>query len=173
MANYLLGRIPEIRDFLLCVDPFEAKGSRMRNLKPLKEGIAWLKGGHVLAVFPAGAVSHLDMQKREITDPAWHRSIARMALNARAPVLPVFFEGTNSLIFQVAGMIHPKLRTALLPHELLNKGKKTIRVRMGNLIPFEKMGAFDTDEKLVTYLRMRTYALRHRRATERRPPCFR
>ncbi len=60
-------------------------------------------------------------------------------------------------------MIHPKLRTALLPHELLNKADKTIRLRIGSPIPFEKVGTFDTDEKLVTYLRMRTYALKHRR----------
>jgi putative hemolysin len=69
-------------------------------------------------------------------------------------------------------MMHPKLRTALLPHELLNKGKKSIKVRIGNAIPFSRLTGFRDDEKLVTYLRMRTYALRHRSLdrADRRPP---
>ncbi len=162
MANYLLGRIPELRQILLCVDPFETTASRARNLKPLKDGMGWLKGGHALAVFPAGSVSHVDLHQRRIVDPQWHQSIGRMAQKTQSAVLPIFFEGSNSLFFQLAGIIHPKLRTALLPHEFLNKGNKTVRVRIGNIIPFEKLTAFDTDEKLVTYLRMRTYALKYR-----------
>ncbi len=162
MANYILGRIPELRPILLPVDPFGAKASQARNLKSLREGMGWLKGGHALAVFPAGTVSHVDLHQRRIADPAWHQSIGRMAQKSRSSVLPVFFEGSNSLVFQLAGIIHPKLRTALLPHEFLNKGNKTIKVRIGNVIPFEKVNAFDTDEKLATYLRMRTYALKYR-----------
>ena len=166
MANFLLARIPELRELLLCVDPFQGKKSTARNIRPLKEGIAWLKQGHVLVAFPAGEVSHVEVRSREIVDPAWHRSIGRMARSAKARMIPVFFEGANSFMFQLAGMIHPKFRTALLPHELLNKGSKTIRVRIGSPIPFERIEGFDTDEKLITYLRMRTYALKVRK---RRP----
>lgn len=162
MANFLLGRIPELRELLFCVDPFQKKESVARNLRPLKEAMVWLKRGHVLAAFPGGEVSHLDLRAREIIDPAWHYSIGRMARNCGARVVPVFFEGANSMVFQLAGMIHPKLRTALLPHELLNKADRTIKVRVGSPIPAEKMEAFDTDEKLITYLRMRTYALKNR-----------
>ena len=162
MANYLLGRIPELRQILLCVDPFETKASLVRNLKPLRDGIGWLKAGHALAAFPAGSVSHVDLRRRRIVDPGWHQSVARMAQKSQSAVLPVFFDGSNSLVFQLAGMVHPKLRTALLPHEFLNKGRKTIKVRIGNVIPYDKVLAFDTDDKLVTYLRMRTYALKYR-----------
>lgn len=162
MANYLLGRIPELREILLCVDPFETKASLARNLKPLRNGISWLKAGHALAAFPAGSVSHVDLRQRRIIDPAWHQSVARMAQVSQSAVLPVFFEGSNSVVFQLAGIIHPKLRTALLPHEFLNKGRKTIRVRIGNVIPHDRVLAFESDDKLVSYLRMRTYALKYR-----------
>ena len=162
MANYLLGRIPELRQILLCVDPFETKAYFVRNLTPLRDGIGWLKEGHALAAFPAGSVSHVDLRRRRIVDPGWHRSIARMAQKSQSAVLPVFFEGSNSLVFQLAGMIHPKLRTAMLPHEFLNKARKTIKVRIGNVIPYEKVLVFDGDDKLVAYMRMRTYALKYR-----------
>jgi putative hemolysin len=161
MANYLLGRIPELRDLLLCVDPFGTRAATMRNARPLKEALKWLQGGHALAVFPAGSVSHLHVRERKVIDPEWNTTIARLVHKAQAYALPVFFDGANSLFFQLAGMIHPKLRTALLPHELLNKGKKSIRIRIGSVIPFRKMETLD-DEKLTGYLRMRTYALKHR-----------
>ena len=77
-------------------------------------------------------------------------------------MVPVFFDGANSLFFQIAGMVHPKLRTALLPREFLNKGKRVISVRIGNVIPSRKSEAFEDDEKLIGYLRMRTYVLKHR-----------
>jgi putative hemolysin len=174
MANYLLGRIPELRSILLCVDPFGTKTAVRKNLKPLKDGMAWVKQGHVLAVFPAGEVSHLDLGERRITDPKWHHMVARIARATDAQVLPVFFEGSNSALFQMAGAIHPKLRTALLPRELLNKKKKSLRVRIGNIIPVSKIEMFNDDEKLVSYFRMRTYALKHRssQSSNRRPLMF-
>jgi len=161
MANYLLGRIPELRDLLLCVDPFGSRAATMRNARSLKEALKWLQGGHALAVFPAGSVSHLHFRERRVIDPEWNATIARLVRKAQTYALPVFFDGANSFFFQLAGMIHPKLRTALLPHELLNKGKKTIRIRIGSAIPFRKMETLD-DRKLMGYLRMRTYALKHR-----------
>lgn len=173
MANYLLGRIPELRDLLFCVDPFQKKGSAARNLKPLKDAMNWLKAGHVLAAFPGGAVSRFDVRSRQVVDPTWHASIGRMARSSRAVVIPVFFDGANSIMFQLAGMIHPKLRTALLPNELLNKSEKTVRVRVGDPIASERLEAFETDEKLVTYLRMRTYALKHRSRTAKEPRALR
>jgi putative hemolysin len=156
MANYLLGRIPELRPVLLCVDPFGTRAALKRNLKPLRDGMGWLKGEHVLAVFPAGTVSHLDLHERKIVDPKWHESVARIAHNSGTTVLPVFFDGANGPLFQAAGMLHPTLRTALLPRQLLNMRNKTMRVRVGNPIPYKRLGVFESDEKLVTYLRMRT-----------------
>lgn len=172
MANYILGRIPELRGLLLCVDPFQRKESATRNFKPLKDAMLWLRKGHALAAFPAGEVSHLDLRSREVVDPAWHHSIGRMARTSKALVVPVFFEGTNSIMFQLAGMIHPKLRTALLPNELLNKAERTINVRIGDPIPSEKIKGLKTDEKIITYLRMRTYALKHRRKTSGKKRLF-
>jgi putative hemolysin len=162
MANYLLGRIPELREMLLCVDPFNAKGAPARNLKPLREGLRWLRDGHCLAAFPAGSVSHLDLRRRKVVDPEWHHAIARIVQKSGANVLPVFFQGSNGVLFQLAGMMHAKLRTALLPHELLNKGNKTIRVRIGNVIPFKRLDRIESDEKVISYLRVRTYALKYR-----------
>jgi len=162
MANYLLERIPELRDVLLCVDPFKRKGSATKNLRPLRDAMAWLEDGHTLVVFPAGTVSYFNIRQRRITDPGWNEGIARIIRRSRAPVLPVFFEGANSPLFQLAGIINSRLRTALLPFELVNKRNKIIKVRIGKTLPFKKLETFNCDDKLTDYMRTRTYALQYR-----------
>ena len=123
----------------------------------------------MLAVFPAGEVSHIDFPSRSVTDPEWSDSIARIIRATGARALPVCFSGANGLGFQVLGLVHPRLRTALLPHEFLNKRDKTIPLRIGSPIPFNKLAAFKTDRELMGYLRHRTYALTHNDAPPREP----
>ena len=168
MANAVLDRIPELRDVLIPVDPFGREGSLQRNLGPLRECIRWVGSGGMLVVFPAGEVSHFD-PLRGVVDPAWNANIAKLVRRTGAPVIPVFFDGTNSMKFHAAGMVHPALRTALLPAELLNKGKRTIRVAAGRLIPHDRLSSFGTDEAMAGYLRCRTEALAHRAQGERPP----
>ena len=162
MANYLLARIPQLRTIMFPVDPFERKESTLRNLKPLRDSIAWLKAGHVLVVFPAGTVSYLSLQEHRVIDPKWYDSIAKIVRKSGADVLPVFFTGANSTLFQIVGLLHANLKTALLPRELLNKRNKKIIVRIGRPIPVRRLNTFTGDEKLMTYLRMRTYTLKYR-----------
>lgn len=162
MANFLLERIPDLRDVFIFVDPFGRSDSAKANLKPLKDTMAWLRNGGVLGVFPAGEVSHVNMRKGGIVDPPWSPTIARIIKKTNAPVLPVYFVGKNSLIFQMLGLVHPRLRTAMLPHEFVNKKNKNIEVRIGNLIPFNKLEEMD-DDALMEHIRLRTYNLQNRK----------
>lgn len=162
MANFLLKRIKELRDLMIFVDPFGNKESLKGNVRPLKEAIQWVKNGRMLAVFPAGEVAHINIKKREITDPLWSHTIGSIVRNTEASVLPVFFKGNNGPVFQLLGLIHPLLRTSLLPRELLNKRGNTIKVKIGNLISHRVITRFNGDIELVKYLRQRTYFLRHR-----------
>ena len=169
MANFLLGSIPELRDLFILVDPFARQTSTYANVRALRETLNWLKGGAMLAVFPAGEVSHIDLPSRKVTDPEWSDSIARIIRATGARALPVCFSGANGLAFQVLGLVHPRLRTALLPHEFLNKRDKTIPLRIGSPIPFNRLAAFKTDRELMAYLRHRTYALAHNDAPPHEP----
>ncbi|HXY55509.1 MAG TPA: GNAT family N-acyltransferase [Nitrospirota bacterium] len=167
MANYLLNAIPEMREMLIAVDPFKRGSSVRENIRPIRECIHWVRNGGMLVVFPAGEVSHFDIQKGTVTDPAWSPSIARIIKKTNAPVLPVFFQGTNSTAFHMAGLVHPFLRTALLPNELLNKGRKIIQVRSGDVISFDRLKSLEQDAVIMEYLRLRTYILEHRQTNQR------
>jgi len=172
MANYLLKHIPEMRDLLIFVDPFGTGAATRFNYKPLKESMSWLKQGHVLGIFPAGEVSHLHMNTRQITDPAWSHVAAKLIQKTQATVLPVFFKGANGPLFQTLGMVHPRLRTLMLPREVLKKKAKVIQVKIGNPISFKKLSRFETEEELTGYLRLRSYVLRNRDKKNSRKKSF-
>lgn len=159
MANYLLGLIPEMRPYLRLVDPFGTDASAKKNIGPLKDCLRWLKDGHMLGVFPAGEVAALDLRQRRVAEPAWSPTVARMARVAKASVLPIHFQGGNGLLFNLAGLVHPRLRTALLPHEMLNKRDRTVSIRVGGLIPPEHLADLGDDRQVIDYLRFRTFAL--------------
>ncbi len=162
LANSLISRVPEMREMCIFVDPFERGASVRRNLSPLREAISWVRLGGMLVVFPSGTVSHLHLSKRAVMDPAWNDNVAGIIRRTGAPVLPVYFDGRNGALFQVLGLLHRNLRTALLPRELLNKRRRTIGVRVGTLIPFRTLRGFRNDATMVEYLRLRTYLLGNR-----------
>lgn len=162
LANSLLGQFDELRDLLILVNPFGGEEATRENLRGMREALAWLEQGHFLAVFPAGEVSSFDPRKRAITDPAWSPSIARLLRRTRAAAVPAYFGGANSLLFQLAGLIHPRLRTALLPHEVLNKRRHHIELRLGHPIPARKLASFASDDAVTAHLRERSYWLSER-----------
>lgn len=163
IANYLLDRIPQLRPLNIAVDPFERAGSVQANLKPLREAMQWVKNGGLLLVFPAGEVSHVKLLHREVSDPPWHHTVARIVRYANASVVPVFFKGRNSNLFQLAGVIHPKLRTALLAREMLKQRGKDIQCKVGHAISYRWLRHYDQDERLMSYLRWRTYIMGYSR----------
>lgn len=167
MANFLLERIPDLRDFFIFVDPFGGSDSAKANMKPLKDTMTWLKDGGMLGVFPAGEVSSVDVRKGGIVDPPWSTTIARIIKKTGVPVLPVYFAGSNSILFQLMGLVHPRLRTAMLPHEFVNKVNKTIHVRVGNLIPHKQLESLD-EQALMEYIRLRTYNLQNRKKSAKK-----
>jgi putative hemolysin len=161
MANFMLGKIPEMDDLLIEVDPFGKADSAKKNIAGLKASMRWLRQGGMLVVFPAGEVSSLKVKKAMVADPVWSPMIGRIIRKTGASVLPVFFEGRNSGLFQTLGLIHPKLRTVLLPHEnLKHASAHPIRVALGGTIESARLAGFETDGDMVDYLRFRTYLLR-------------
>ena len=113
------------------------------------------------ALFPSGEVSSFDIKTGRVNDPVWNPQIARMIRNTSANVLPVFFSGANSKWFQPAGLIHPRMRTLLLPREMVRGTMRKIHVRIGSPISAQRLMRFKDDQGLINSLRFRTYNLRH------------
>jgi putative hemolysin len=134
LANTLLTRIPTLAPLCIFVDPFGGEGSAVRNAAALREAHAWLKAGHMLAAFPGGEVSAMRWGVWTPADPPWSTIPARLALKAGAKVIPVWCEGSNSGVFHAAGLLHPRLRTALLPSEFVSHCGKVVELRVGRAL---------------------------------------
>lgn len=159
MANYLLSKVPELQPLFISVDPFGTKNAVKKNVKPMRETIQFLRDGGLVSIFPAGEVSHVHLKQRTITDPEWSMYVGRLVKKTESTVVPVFFEGNNSLIFHLLGLFYPMLRTLMLPREMLRKTHREIVMKIGQPIPPKRLVKISQNEELIRYLRFRTYVL--------------
>lgn len=166
MTNYLLGDVPELVQHCIFVDPFQTREAVNRNRQAIRQALAWLQRGGMLAVFPAGEVSHWQFPQAEIADPVWNDTAARLIRKTGAAALPVYFCGRNSVGFHLLGMIHPRLRTAFLIQEFLQQQGRMVEVRIGGEIAAESVSTIPDDREAIEYLRWRTYLLARRQRSE-------
>jgi putative hemolysin len=162
VANSMLAGLPGLRDTFIPVNPFDTPEANIGNRRPLRACLEWLANAGMLAMFPAGEVAHFEWIEHSITDPAWKTTAARLALKTQSPVVPVFFEGANSLSFQLAGTLHPQLRTISLIREFHKLRGRTIPLRIGNPIPASLLASHADSLRATEYLRSRTFFLSHR-----------
>ncbi len=158
MANFLLKKIVPIKDYFLAVNPFEDR-KNISSASGIKEALRHLEEGKPLGLFPAGEVSSYKADSNNIEDKEWGQSVLKMIKKANVPVIPIYFKGSNSLLFQLLGLIHPMLRTVKLPSELLNKKNRIIRMRIGSPISPEIQNSFTDIMQYGKFLRAKTYLL--------------
>jgi len=153
LANRVLYSIPELRPMLIPVDVFAKADGSAGNISGLRAALRHMESGGALAVFPSGVVSHWDMRHRRVADPVWHSLAGRLARTTGTTVVPLYFEGRNSLLFQVAGCLHPALRTALLPREMWRMRGHDIRMHVGKAITPEVLSALRDDDARTAHVR--------------------
>ena len=159
LTNFLLSYIPNLKESFFPVNPFTDSPGLRSSFKGLKMATEHLRNGGALGLFPAGEVSSNANPEKKIKDIEWQPSVIKLIQNAKAPVVPVFFSGSNSAMFHLLGKIHPRLRTVRLPHELANKKDHTLSLRIGKPVPVSEIEEYGSPQELGKYLRSRTYAL--------------
>ena len=93
-------------------------------------------------------------------DPGWRNFTAKMIARSGATVVPVFFDGHNSRLFQLASHLHSTLRLALLIKEFRARIDEPVRIVVGEPIARARLDAFRTDPKgMMDFLRKATYEL--------------
>lgn len=159
MSNFVLNKIKPVSNYMLPVNPFERRKEAASSLHGVKLALEQLQSGGVLGIFPAGEVSSYNEDNYGISDREWQYPAMKMIKKARVPVVPVYFQGSNSRIFHILGLIHPTLRTVRLPAEVFNKKHKTIRIRIGSPVSVKEQDGFSDISTFGRYLRAKTYSL--------------
>lgn len=161
ILNSLLSEMEEIRPWSINVNPFGGASATSQNIAAMKEVISHLRRGGCVGVFPSGTVSHLHLRDFSISDPEWNTNIAQIARRTGAKILPVYFEGRNSWLFHLAGLVHPRLRTLLLVREMIRfaRRRRPLRMRIGTPLDARKIAEFSSDAELTSWMRINSYIL--------------
>ncbi len=158
LVNEVLCREPLLGRYFLPIDFRQTKEAQRINIESRSVALGYLKNGGAIGIFPAGGVATTpSFFSQKAKDLEWKKFVIKMIRQSGATVVPIFFEGQNSRLFQIASHIHSNLRLGLLLYELMNKRHKPLKVRVGKPIVLEDLPK--DNERLLQFLYDQTYQL--------------
>ncbi len=135
IANDLLLSLAPLKSLLLPVDNI-GKGTRKADINRI---VGSLHQEEAVIVFPAGEVSRAGLTG--IRDGRWHSGFLLFARKANAPILPVYVGGKNSSLFYGVSSLNRQLSTLMLAREMFQKHDQSLKMRVGEAIPFSQIDA--------------------------------
>jgi putative hemolysin len=160
LANAVFRRAPDLNRVLLPISFDETKDAVRLNLETRSTALEYLSQGGAIGIFPGGTVSTSAKPFSRPMDPSWRNFTAKLIAKSGATVVPVFFEGHNSRLFQLASRIHSNLRLALLLSEFKSRMDEPVRVVIGKPVAAATLDALKSDPTaMMETLRSATYAL--------------
>lgn len=160
LANRVFRRAEDLDRIILPISFDETREAQAENLKTRRTALEYLRCGGAIGVFPGGTVSTAAKPFSRPMDPGWRSFTAKMVAKSGATIVPIYFEGSNSRLFQIASHLHVTLRMALLINEFKRRVDEPVKVVIGQAIPRDALARHDKDPKaMMDFLRAQTYAL--------------
>ena len=160
LAHKVFRKAPDLERVILPISFDETREAVALNLATRKAALSYLGQGGAIGIFPGGTVSTSAKPLSRPLDPGWRGFTARMIAKSAATVVPVYFDGHNSRLFQLASHLHYTLRMSLLLKEFKARVDTPVRAVIGDPIPRAELAPYAGDTKsLMAFLRQRTYAL--------------
>lgn len=163
MVNMVLNRITAMRPNFIAVDQSASDDPAKKavSIQGIRKAMMQVRNGQPIGFFPAGAMSKVNW-KWQLIDRQWQPNIIRLIQQLKVPVIPIFFHGTNSFLFNLLGVVCWQLRTVRLPSEVWRKCNSTLHISVGNPISVEEQLKHQGSlEEFGDFLRAQTYALRN------------
>ncbi|MEM7575656.1 MAG: lysophospholipid acyltransferase family protein [Bacteroidota bacterium] len=160
LVNSLLLGEALLDDFLLPVNFEESREAVRQNIHTKQETIRRIAAGEALAIFPGGGVATArKWYKKEVEEFEWKRFTAKVVQQSKATVIPIFFHGRNSRLFQLASKINPNLRLSLLINEIRNKMNSPLQISIGDPLPYQDLAQIKDRQQLLDHLKASVLAL--------------
>ncbi|MFY0679862.1 MAG: lysophospholipid acyltransferase family protein [Thalassovita sp.] len=160
LAHQIFRKSPELNEVILPISFDETKEAVKLNLRTRKEALGYLEAGGAMGIFPGGTVSTAARPFAAPMDPGWRNFTARMVAKSNATVIPIYFDGHTSRMFQLASHLHYTLRMSLLIKEFAKRVDTPVKVVIGQPIAQSEIEARRKDAKaLMDFLREATYEL--------------
>lgn len=159
LTNSVLCQDPMLAPHLLPVDFDETRSAMRTNIATKNSALQTLREDGAIVIFPGGGISTSSTWFGPATDLEWKRFTARLVQSAEATVVPIFFHGQNSRLFQIVSQFSLTVRLALLLREANRLRGQTIRINIGAPVPFVDLHYLKNRQALIDALRTQTYAL--------------
>ena len=160
LANQVFRKAEDLSKVILPVDFAGTRQAMQTNLQTRKDALSFLGQGGAIGIFPGGTVSTAARPFDHPMDPGWRGFTARMVAKSDAVVVPVFFDGHTSRLFQIASHLHVTLRMGLLIKEFRKRVDTPVRVVIGEPIGRDVLDPLAKDTKaMMDFLRKATYDL--------------
>ena len=160
LSNEWLVPAPEMMHHVLPIDREPTRAAMETNLKTRREAISLLKDGGCISVFPAGTVSQSRRIYKRAFDANWKNFTATLIQMTGAQVTPIFFDGQNSRLYQIASHLSETLRIALAVNEFDRMIGGPVKVTIGETLDQRALEPYyGKPEAMMTYLRSLTYSL--------------
>ena len=162
MVNMILNHITAMRPNFIAVDQTASDDPEKKavSIRGIREAMKQVRSGLPIGFFPAGAVSKVNW-KYELNDREWQPNIIRLIEQLKVPVIPIYFHGSNSFLFNFLGVVCWQLRTFRLPSEVWRKCNSTLHISVGDPISVEEQQRHQGSlEEFGQFLKSRTYSMR-------------
>ncbi len=160
LAHQVFRKAEDLNRIILPISFDESREALALNLATRKAALEYLGQGGAIGIFPGGTVSTATKPFAQPLDPGWRSFTARMVAKSQATVVPVFFDGHTSRLFQVASHLHYTLRMGLMIKEFSERVDTSVRVVVGEPLGRDQLDARARDSKsLMAFLRQKTYEL--------------
>ena len=160
LANSVFRRAEDLNKIVLPISFDETKEAVRQNLQTRSDALSYLGQGGAVGVFPGGTVSTSVRPFSRPMDPGWRNFTAKMIVKSDATVVPIYFSGHNSRLFQLASHTHCNLRLGLLIKEFRARVDEPVQLVIGDPISSAQLAPLKSDPNaMMEYLRKATYAL--------------
>ncbi len=160
LANRVFRKAEDLNRIVLPISFDATKEAMKLNLETRKTALNYLGEGGAIGIFPGGTVSTGAKPFSYPMDPGWRGFTARMVAKSNATVVPVFFDGHTSRLFQIASHLHSTLRMGLLIKEFKKRVDTPVKVVVGEPIGRDVLDPLAKDtRKMMDFLRKATYEL--------------
>jgi len=160
LAHSVFRRSADLNRIILPISFKDDKAALAQNIQTRKSALRYLSQGGAIGIFPGGTVSTAARPFGHPMDPSWRGFTARMIARSGAIVVPVFFEGHTSRLFQIASHLHTTLRLGLLIQQFRKRVNTPVRVVIGDPITPSDLAPYRKDARaMMDFLRRATYDL--------------
>ncbi|MFW2587477.1 lysophospholipid acyltransferase family protein [Sagittula sp. SSi028] len=160
LAHKVFRKAAELDRIILPISFDETREAVAQNIETRRNCLNYLGQGGCIGIFPGGTVATAEKPFGQPMDPGWRTFTAKMIAKSGATVVPIYFDGHTSRLFQLASHMHYTLRMGLLIKEFRKRVDSPVRVAIGEPIAQDDITSRAKDPRaMMDFLRKSTYEL--------------